>query len=80
MLESQPLPDIEIVHRRVNSLNERVVVLEERYRSQEKKLDEISADLKELMRSMTTKAAFGGATGASGTLGVYILWQMMSGG
>jgi len=71
---------VDAAHRRVDDVDRRVVKLEARFEANDKKLDEVSRDVKEL-RALIHKASIsGGATGGGSVALAFIGWQLLSGG
>jgi predicted RNase H-like nuclease (RuvC/YqgF family) len=67
-------------HRRIDEVDRRVVKLEAKLESNDKKLDEVRHDVKELHKLIHRSSFSGGATGGGSVALAFIAWQLMQGG
>ena len=67
-------------HRRVDELDKRLSRLEVMFNNNDRKLDEVAKDVKELSRAFYKTGLTGGLTGATGAGVLYFIMQSMGGG
>ena len=75
-----PRKAADAAHRRIDDVDKRVVRLEAKFDANDKKLDEVSKDVKELGKTIQRSGVTGGVTGGGSLALAYILYQMMLGG
>ena len=67
-------------HRRADELDKRISRLEVMFDNNDRKLDEVARDVKELSRAFYKTGLMGGITGTGGSVVLYLIAQSMGGG